>query len=328
MRALVMDGFGSPDQAKLGELPKPETLPDDLLVRVTAAAVNPVDWKEMAGYLAQVYGEYGQWAPGFDACGIVEQVGSNVSGFAKGDRVVLLADRREGPQSGTLAEYVRVPARLAAKAPAKASDAEVAAIPTAGITGYQGLFRPDVGTLKAGESVLILGASGGIGSFSIGYAHAAGARVAAAARDVNLDYVRSLGADLAIDYKNEDVLAAVKTWAPAGVDHVLDAGTGGNQSGILDMIKDGGRLVIVATYVNDADIEKLTAEAGKRGISVHYLLLDLATLREDLDATAKLIDAGKMKLPEVTLYPLARGAEALVAQQTGGVRGKLVVTID
>src|SRR5690242_210790 len=114
MRALGMDGFGSAEQAKVGELPKPETLPDDLLVGVTAASVNPVDWKEMAGYLAQVYGEYGKWAPGFDACGIVEQVGSNVSGFAKGDRVVLLADRREGPQSGTLAEYVRVPARLAA----------------------------------------------------------------------------------------------------------------------------------------------------------------------------------------------------------------------
>lgn len=328
MRALVMSGFGSPDQAKPGDLPKPETLPDDLLVRVSAAAVNPVDWKEMAGYLAQVYGEYGQWAPGFDACGIVEDVGGNVSGFAKGDRVVLLADRREGPQSGTLAEYVRVPARLAAKAPAKASDAEVASIPTAGITGYQGLFRPDVGAVKAGESVLILGASGGIGSFSVGYAHAAGARVAATARDVNLGYVRSLGADLAIDYRNEDVAAAVRAWAPGGVDHLLDAGTGGNQPGIIDMIRDGGRLVIVATYVNDADIEALTAEAAKRGIAVHYLILDLGTLRQDLDATAKLIDEGKMKLPEVTLYPLERAAEALAAQQAGGVRGKLVVMID
>ena len=327
MRALVMDGFGSPNQTKLGELPKPECRPDDLLVRVKAAAVNPVDWKEMAGYLAQVYGQYKLWAPGFDACGQVEQVGSKVTGFAVGDRVVLLSDRREG-QSGTFAEYVRVPARLAAKAPAKASDAQAASIPTAGITGYQGLFRPDVGTLKAGESVLILGASGGIGSFSVAYAHAAGAKVAATARDVNLDYVRSLGADLAIDYKKEDVSAAVKRWAPQGVDHILDTGTGGNQPGLLDMLKSGGRLVIVATYVNDADIEKLTAKAKERGIAVHYLILDLATLQQDLTATAKLIDAGKMKLPDLTIYPLAKSGEALAAQQAGGVKGKLIVSID
>lgn len=328
MRALVMDGFGAPDQAKPGELPKPEAGPDDLLVRVSAAAVNPVDWKEMAGYLAQVYGEYGKWAPGFDACGKVEQVGSNVKDFAVGDRVVLLADRREGPQSGTLAEYVRVPARLAAKAPKRASDGEVAAIPTAGITGYQGLFRQDVGALKAGQSVLILGASGGIGSFSVAYADAIGATIAGTARDVNLDYVRSLGADLAIDYKKEDVAAAVKKWAPEGVDHVLDTGTGGNQPGMLDVIKPGGNLVIVATYVNDADIEKLTAEGKAKGVAVHYLLLDIGTLRQDLDATAKLIDEGKMKMPELTVYPLERAGEALVAQQAGGVRGKLVVTID
>jgi NADPH2:quinone reductase len=325
---VVMDGFGAPSQAKFGELPKPEAGPDDLLVRVRAAAVNPVDWKEMAGYLAQVYGEYGKWAPGFDACGTVETVGSNVTDFAVGDRVVLLADRREGPQSGTLAEYVRVPARLAAKAPKKASDGEVAGIPTAGITGYQGLFRHDVGALKAGQSVLILGASGGIGSFSVAYAHAIGAKVAGAARDVNLDYIRSLGADLAIDYKKEDVAAAVKKWAPEGVDHVLDTGTGGNQPGMLDIIKPGGHLVIVATYVNDADIEKLTAEGKAKGVEVHYLLLDIGTLRQDMDATARLIDEGKMKLPELTVYPLERGAEALAAQQAGGVRGKLIVTID
>ena len=94
------------------------------------------------------------------------------------------------------------------------------------------------------------------------------------------------------------------------------------------MVKPGCNLVIVATYVNDADIEKLTAEGKAKGIAVHYLLLDLATLRQDLDATAQLIDQGKLKLPEVTAYPLDRAGEALVAQQAGGVRGKLVVTID
>jgi NADPH:quinone reductase-like Zn-dependent oxidoreductase len=323
-----MEGFGSPTQAKPGELPKPETRPDDLLVHVSAAGVNPVDWKEMAGYLAQVYGEYsGGWAPGFDACGTVAEVGSNVSGFSVGERVVLLSDRRDG-QSGTLAEYVRVPARLAAEAPAKASDAEVAAIPTAGLTAYQGLFRPDVGTLKAGQSVLVIGGSGGVGGFAVAYAHAVGAKTAATARDVNLDYVRSLGADLAIDYKNEDVAGAVRRWMPDGVDCILDSGSSGNQPGLLDMIKPGGRLVIVATYVNDADIEKLTEQAKSRGIAVHYLIMDLATLQQDLAATAKLIDDGKMKLPETTIYPLERGAEALAAIQAGGVRGKLIVSID
>jgi NADPH:quinone reductase-like Zn-dependent oxidoreductase len=327
MRAVVMQGFGTPDQARPGELPKPDYGPDDVLVRIHAAAANPVDWKEMAGYLASVYGEYGpSWAPGFDACGIVEAVGGNVGGLAVGDRVVVLSDRRDG-QSGTFAEYARVPAKLAAKAPFTASDAQVASIPTAGLTAYQGLFRPDVGTLKAGQSVLVHGASGGIGSFAVAYAHAAGAKTAASTRAVNLDYVRSLGADLAIDYKNENVVDAVRRWAPDGVDCVLDCGTGGNQSELLDVLKPAGRFVIVATYVNDADIPVLTEQAKQRGLEVHYLILDLGSYQQDIAATARLIDEGGMKLPETTVYPLERGGEALVAVQAGGVRGKLVVTI-
>ena len=327
MRALVMTGFGPAGNATIGELPEPEPRPGNLLVKLAAAAVNPVDWKEMAGHLTGFYGDYGgRWAPGFDGSGIVEAIGAGVTDFAPGDRVVLLSDRREG-QSGTFAEYARVPARLAAKAPASIGWGGIASLPTAGATGWQGLFRAGIEPLRAGESVVIHGASGGIGSFSIGFAHAIGADVAATARDVNLDYLRGLGADRAIDYRNEDVVAAVREWRPEGVDRVLDCTSGGRQTELLDMLRPGGHLVVVATVTDDADMARLADAAQLRDCRATLLILNLADLREDLEGMMRLIDEGRMALPELTAYPLDRAGDALATMQAGGVRGKLVIDI-
>src|SRR5258708_26154014 len=190
MRAFVMEGFGHARKARPGELPKPECGPDDLLVRIAAAGVNPTDWKEMEGNLVNFYPAYApRWAPGFDGAGIVEQVGSDVTGFAPGDRVVLMSDRRGG-QSGTYAEYVRVAQHLVAQAPASISLTETAGIPVAGLTAYQALFLPDMAAARAGQSILIHGASGGLGSFAVAFAHATGLRVAATCPAVNADYAR------------------------------------------------------------------------------------------------------------------------------------------
>lgn len=326
MRALVMEGFGPPSQAKFGELPKPECRPDDVLVRLGAAGINPVDWKEMAGYLADIYPPYDRhWAPGYDGAGLVEAVGSAVTDFAPGDRVVVLSDRRGG--SGTLADYVRVPHTLAARAPGSIGFLEIASIPTAGITAYQGLFREDMGAAKAGQSVLIHGASGGIGSFAIGFAHAAGLHVAATCRAANADYVRRLGAELAVDYQTENIVAAVRRWRRDGTDVVLDCTSGGRQAELLDMLAPGGRLVIVATLTDDGDIARLTEQARSRGLSVHFLVMDLSTLRDDMHGIAGLIDGGKMAMPEIAAYPLERAGEAVEAIKRGGVRGKIGVTI-
>jgi len=326
MRAFVMDGFGPASKASPGELPKPECGPDDLLVKIAAAGVNPTDWKEMEGNLVDFYPPYEpRWAPGFDGAGIVEQVGANVTGFAPGDRVVLMSDRRGG-QCGTYAEYVRVAQHLIAHAPASISLTETASIPVAGLTAYQALFLPDMADAKAGQTILVHGASGGLGSFAVGFAHAAGLRVAATCRAVNADYVRGLGAEVAIDYTEGDITGATRRWMPQGVDILLDCFAGGSQTELLDALAPGGRLVIIATITNDADIPTLSATAAERGLSVHFVILDHRTLGDDLRGIARLIDGG-MKMPEVTIYPLERAGEALAKMEAGKVRGKMVVQL-
>lgn len=327
MRAFVMQGFGESHRAAPGTLPKPHCRGDDLLVRVAAAGVNPTDWKEMEGNLVSFYPPYEpRWAPGFDGAGIVEEVGAEVKGFKPGDRVMLMSDRRGG-QCGTFAEYVRVSEKLAAKAPASISLTESASIPIAGLTAYQALFRDDMGAAKHGGLLLIHGASGGLGSFATCFAHAAGMRVAATGRAANAAYLRDIGADHVIDYTVGAVAAALKGWAPQGADVVVDAVSGGRQVELLDALAPGGRLVVIATVTDDGDIPALTAEAARRGCSAHFLILDHLTVAQDLQAIARLIDSGKIRMPQITRYPLERAGEALKAMRAGGTRGKLVVEV-
>ena len=327
MRAFVMEGFGASDQASPGTLAKPQCRPGHLLVRVAAAGVNPTDWKEMEGNLVNFYPPYEpRWAPGFDGAGIVEEVGEDVAGFKPGDRVVLMSDRRGG-QSGTFAEYVRVSEQLAAKAPASISLTETASIPVAGLTAYQALFRDDMGRAKPGQSLMIHGASGGLGSFATCFARAIGMRIAATCRPANDDYLREIGAEHTIDYTQGHIAEALKRWVPHGADVVIDAVSGGRQADLLDALAPGGRLVIIATITDDGDIPALSAEAARRGCSVHFLILDHLRVAEDLQAIARLIDGGTMRMPQITRYPLERAGEALQAMQAGGTRGKLVVEI-
>ena len=246
--------------------------------------------------------------------------------FKPGDRAVFMSDRRGG-QCGTFAEYVRVSETLAAKAPVSISLSETASIPIAGLTAYQALFRDDMGALKPGQSLLVHGASGGLGSFATGFAGAIGARVAATCRPANAAYLLEIGAELAIDYTQGHIAAALKRWAPAGADVVLDAVSGGRQDELLDALAPGGRLVIIATVTDDGDIAALSAEAERRGIAVHFLILDHLRVAADLRAIARLIDGGRMRMPAITRYPLERAGEALRAMQAGRIRGKLVIEI-
>jgi NADPH:quinone reductase-like Zn-dependent oxidoreductase len=327
MRAFVMQGFGASDLALPGTLAKPRCRPGDLLVRVAAAGVNPTDWKEMEGNLVNFYPPYEpRWAPGFDGAGIVEEVGEGVAGFKPGDRVVLMSDRRGG-QSGTFAEYVRVSEKLAAKAPASISLTEAASIPIAGLTAYQALVRDDMGRAKPGQSLMIHGAAGGLGSFATCFARAIGMRIAATCRPANDGYLRQIGAEHTIDYTQSRIAEALKHSAPQGVDVVIDAVSGGKQAELLDALAPGGRLVIVATITDDGDIPALGAEAERRGCSVHFLILDHLRVAQDLRAIARLIDGGTMRMPQITRYPLGRAGEALRAMQAGGTRGKLVIEI-
>jgi NADPH2:quinone reductase len=326
MRAFVMKGFGSPTEATIGELPAPQCGSDDILVRVAAAGVNPTDWKEMAGHLTAFYPPYEpHWAPGFDVAGLVEQAGSNVVAFKPGDSVIVLSDRRRG-QSGSFAEWVRADHRLAAHAPASISLTQAASIPVAGLTAYQGLFRSDMGNAKPSQTVLIHGGSGGIGSFATSFAVAAGLNVAVTCREANAPYMKSLGAQLTIDYTNANVLETVQGWRSHGVDIVIDATSGGSDASLLDAVAPGGRLVVVATVTDDGDLAALDKLATSRRKSIHLLFIDIETVAQDLAAIARLVDGGA-KMPEITCYSLDRAGEALQAMRAGRTRGKRVVEV-
>jgi NADPH:quinone reductase-like Zn-dependent oxidoreductase len=326
MRALVMEGFGEPAQARIGDLPKPEIGPDEVLVRIVAASLNPVDWKEMAGMLAAFYPPYpARWAPGFDGAGVVEAVGGEVSDLAPGDRVIVRPDRIHG--GGVLAEYARAPQAYVAKAPARLGFAQAACLATGPRTAWQAFFRPDVFRLERRHKVYVDGAAGGVGSYAVAIAKAVGCAVAASCRPAHADYVRGLGADLVVDYAAADVADQVKRWAPGGVDIVLDTQSGGGKRELLDLLAPGGLLVSLATLTNDADIIELTAAAEARGLRVHFLLLDYATLHQDMAGLTPLIESGRLRLPDVVRYPFDRAVEALEAMKAGGVRGKVVVEV-
>jgi NADPH2:quinone reductase len=174
---------------------------------------------------------------------------------------------------------------------------------------------------------MIHGASGGLGSFATCFAHAIGMRIAATCRPANDGYLREIGAEHTINYTQGHIAEALKRWAPQGADVVVDAVSGGRQAELLDALAPGGRLVIVATITADGDIPALSAEAERRGRSVHFLILDHLRVAEDLQAITWLIEGGTMRMPQITRYPLERAGEALRAMQAGGTRGKLVVDI-
>jgi NADPH2:quinone reductase len=326
MRALVMEGFGAPNQARLGELPTPQIGPSDVLVRVGAASLNPVDWKEMAGMLAGFSPPYPpRWAPGFDGAGVVEAVGAAVTTVAPGDRVIVRPDRTHG--DGVLAEFTRAPESRVAKAPQGIGLAQAACLATGARTAWQAFFRLDVCSLKTRHRVLVDGAAGGVGGYGVALARASGCPTAGTCREANTDYVRAMGADLAVDYAAPDWFDRLSAWAPGGFDVVLDTQGGGSKRELLDLVAPGGVLVVLATLTNDADPAELAAAAEARGRRMHFLLMNYDTLAEDMAELQPLVEDGRLRLPELALYPFDRAAEALAAVKAGGVRGKVVVEV-
>jgi len=329
MRALVMTGFGLSDKnIAVQNMPLPECKANDLLIRVAAAGVNPVDWKECEGFLQPFYGVYeNKWIPGYDAAGIVERVGAHVSRFVRGDRVVLFSDRRDNGHNGTFADYVRVLPSAVAKVPSHVDLAEAAAIPTAALTGYQALIAANKASLKAGNLVLIHGASGGVGSYAVQFAKSAGLKVAATCSAQNADFVTSLGADLVIDYSRDDIVRSVRNWAPQGMHAVIDCVSGGTLPDALDALRTGGKLISIATLTQDGDIAAETSRAAERGCEKLLSIMNFDRIGEELAEILALMARGEVKSPPLTRYPLDRGADALEHMKRGGVRGKIVITM-
>lgn len=334
MRAVALHAFGGPEILAVHELPLPALGHRDVLIRVAYAGVNPADWKECEGALATADGSSAivpsrryqfPVVPGLDASGVIAATGPEVNGYAVGDRVVTVSD---GPAKwGTYAEYVAVRSDHIAPMPAVLDFAGAAAYPVAGMTGWQALFDADKGRLADGDSVLIHGAAGGVGSYAVQCARARGVRVAATCRTSNVDYVCSLGAECVIDYMTQDIVAELRAWAPGGVDAIVDAVSMGTLRDPFSLLKPGGRWVSIATMTGDGDIEADQRAAAACGFEKIFAVVGSRRCRQQLDEIGALIATGAVGTPPLTLFDLDEAGAAHRLMKTGHVRGKIVLRV-
>jgi len=306
MKAVVAHEYGAPDVLKFEEVPRPEPKENEALVRVIASGVNPADPLTLSGKYAREFGTHLPLIPGYDIAGIVEKTGVNVTKLKAGDAVYGYPTF-----GGGWAEYVTVTEGEVAAKPASLNFVEAAAVPMGALTAWQALV--DVAKLQPGQTILIHGGSGGVGSFAVQIAKARGARVIATASTANQDLLKQLGADVAIDYtktKFEDVAK--------DVDAVLDPVGKETLARCYGVVKKGGIVMSLVARPNPAELEK----RGIRGaaISVHPDAEDLAEI-------ARLIDAGKIKPIVTQVLPLSEAITAQRQAATHHTRGKLVLRI-
>jgi NADPH:quinone reductase-like Zn-dependent oxidoreductase len=314
MRAIAEERFGGP--ISLMDLPAPEIGRGEVLIRVRAAGVNPFDWQVADGALE---GERKHRFPlilGFDAAGVVERIGAEVTGLAEGDEIYgYLFKPVVG--GGAYAEYVSAPASIVAKKPESVGFAEAAALPTPGLTAMDLVDAADPGE---GETALVVGATGGVGSYAVQLVARRGARVIATARSVNEAFARELGAAETIDHTREDLVGSVLVAHPDGIEAVVDVVSDREALGrIAGLVKWGGR---IASSVYAADAESL----ARRGIEATNVGARPDARR--LAELARLVDAGELSVRLERAFPLERAPEALEASRTGHVRGKLVLLAD
>jgi NADPH:quinone reductase-like Zn-dependent oxidoreductase len=318
VKAIVQDGYGTPDVLRLADVDRPTVGDDGVLVRVRAASLNPLDWRRVRGSPFVIRLGEGLRRPrspvlGVDAAGWVEEVGDAVTHLRPGDEVF-------GVGKGSLAEYVR--GGTFAPKPANLTFEEAAAVPVAGWTALQGLR--DRGGLRSGHRVLVYGAGGGVGTFTVQIAKALGGEVTAVTSTEKVDLVSSLGADHVVDYTKED-----PTRSGARCDLVVDIGGDRSISDWRRTLKPGGKLIL--------------AGAGKRfGGPVGRFLAGSVRSRvlrqrvdafiswesvEDLDTLRHLIENGKVTPVMDRTYPLAEAAEAVRYLESERASGKVVITI-
>jgi NADPH:quinone reductase-like Zn-dependent oxidoreductase len=321
MKAIVQDRYGAPDVLELREVDRPAAGDGEVLVRVRAASINPYDWHVVTGtpYLMRIASGLSrpkQKIPGLDLAGQVEAVGPGVSGFRPGDEVF-------GARAGSFAEYVCARADGVAPKPSNLTFEQAAAVPVAGLTALQGLR--DQGRIQAGQKVLIIGASGGVGTFAVQLAKGFGAHATGVCSARNADLVRALGADRVIDYAREDFAQGGERYdlifelagtrapslsrralAPRGT-LVLCSGEGGRWLG------PAGRM-LGALVLSRRGHQRLTTWVVKPS-------------RPDLDLLKELLESGKVAPVIDRRYTLAEVPEALRQQGAGHARGKTVIAV-
>ena len=324
MYAMVMNRVGGPEVLEWQELPTPEPGPDEVLIRIAYAGVNPADWKDREGHLSRYYPYQFPYVIGMDGAGVVEKVGPGVVDYQPGDRVVTCSYHGKG-RWGSYAEYVATPLRTVAQLPAAIGFAEAATIPIAGMTAWQAVH--DKGQIQAGQRVLVHGGSGAVGSFAVQFAKHTGALVAATSSGAKADYVRGLGADLVIDYKTQDIAAALHAWAPGGVDVIVDAVSCGTLPQAFDLLHAGGTLVSIPTLVGDGDVEADFKAAAERGLTKVFSVMNDEVAYRDMAAIIELVVAGAVRVPPLDVLPIQQAGQAHTLVEQGRVTGKIVLKV-
>lgn len=311
MTAVRVHEPGGREVLKVEQAPRPTPGNGEMLIRVHAAAINPVDWKMRQGFgRGRTRGAGGAdgFILGFDVSGVVDQVGPGVTKFKPGDAIFAMLGLQRG---GGYAEYAIVKEDEAAMKPAKASHVEAAAVPLAALTAWQALF--DTAHLDKGQTVLIHAGAGGVGHFAVQLAKWKGAHVIATASKDNLDFLKQLGADEAIDYHSQKFEDVAKD-----VDLVLDPIGGETQQRSFGVLKKGGILVSIVGRPSQQKADAAGVRAA--GILVKPNADELAQI-------AKLIDEGHVKPVVSKTFPLADVARAHELSETGHARGKIVLVV-
>lgn len=318
MKAITLNTFGGPDAFELSEVPKPVPGAGQVLVRVHATSINPLDYQVRRG-------DYPDLVPlpaitGHDVSGVVEEIGAGVTAFAPGDEVWYTPQIFDGP--GSYAEYHVAAENIIGKKPATLSHLEAASLTLVGGTAWEALVVR--AGLRVGESILIHGGAGGVGHVAIQLAKAMGARVITTVREANFEFARSMGADVVIDYVKEDYVQAVMRETPGqGVDVVFDTIGGDTLARSPDVLAQLGRLVSIV------DIGKPQNLINAWGKNASYHFVFTRQNRGKLDELRALVERGQLR-PHVGLtyslvdIPLAH---ARLESANNGLRGKIAIAV-
>src|SRR6266536_2750941 len=306
MKAVVAHEYGAPDVLKFEQVPRPEPKDDEALVRVIASGVNPADPLTLSGKYAKEFGTHLPLIPGYEIAGVVEKTGANITKLKVGDAVYGYPTF-----GGGWADYVTVKEWEVAAKPKSLNLVEAAAVPMGALTAWQSLV--DVAKLQPGQTILIHGGSGGVGSFAIHIAKARGARVIATASTANQDLLKQLGADVAIDYTKQKFEEIAHD-----VDLVLDPVGRDTLARSYGVVKKGGIVVTLVSRCDEAELKK--HEIRGASLSSHP---DAAELSE----ITKLIDDGKIKPIVSQVLPLTDAPKADAQAATHHTRGKIVLRI-
>jgi NADPH:quinone reductase-like Zn-dependent oxidoreductase len=304
MRVIQVHTYGGSEVLKLEEKPRPAPQAGEVLLRVYAAGVNPIDWKIRQGLMKAFQPVTFPYIPGIEVAGVVEEIGPGVTAFEIGQAVM------GSTTSGAYAEYLTVSAVDLARKPEGLSFVEAAAVPVGATTAWRALF--DHGGLTSGQRVLIQGAAGGVGVFAIQLAKWKGAQVIATASTANLDVVRSLGADIVVDYTTTPIERVIQD-----VDLVLDGVGGETLLSSLATIQRGGTLISIAGPPPQE-------EAQARGVRA---LMSRGAASVPLRTLSQLIDEGHLTVPAGKTFPFSEVRQAHEDSQSGHGRGRIVLRV-